>query len=655
MKKLSLFALAAAGMLFGACSSNDDVVTVTPSVETNGSSFVGISIQMPSATATTRANDDLNNGTEDEFKVNSAYLFLFKGNEEASSTILGMWELTNDFKKDDQEAAPDDKPQTAIMGDEGTGVTSTSVSVAKIDDLSLLPSENLYAYVIVNPYNDAQKTKPADNTTFQDFSELIYNRETIGGTLEGVIAKTGLMMTNSPVSLKQGGSADPTGATIISAYKLDQTKIAKTEKAAKDAPAGCIFVERSAAKVTVKQGANLGTAIGEGETALPFEITGWQVINVEPKYYNVRQANIAEWLPYYNEFMTTTNNKYRFVTKYDFDPKLPTTDGHTPDGDVYRTYFAKDLQYDKAATLDKTAAIDADQNWLGLNGRAYVPENTFDVANQVWTNTTQVTLRVKFNNGNDLYTISNDALYYQADKIDNSLAAKVSGLYAINKFKEDAVADVLAQLKAADNTKYYKAECNVTATVTKDAASNEAAYELAYTITATECETEDGTYTEVATVPALSTALTTAWADAVTSAKADYKVSLYKGGLSYYNVRIKHFGEFETPWEAISDATANADANPFKVQPGGTVANIYGYTDKAADQAKANARFLGRYGVVRDNWYILEIDKIGKLGSATPEPVNGNETPDDEIEEEYYISAHVHIIPWVLRNQSVKF
>ena len=652
MKKLSLFALAAAGMLFGACSSNDDVVTVAPSVETNGSSFVGISIQMPSATATTRANDDLNNGTADEFKVNSAYLFLFKGNEEATSTILGMWELTNDFKKDNQEAAPDDKPQTAIMGDDGTGVTSTSVSVAKIDDLSLLPSENLYAYVIVNPYNDAQKTKPADNTTFQDFSEVIYNRETIGGTLEGKIAETGLMMTNSPVSLKQGGSADPTGATIISAYKLDQTKIAKTEEAAKAAPAGCIFVERSAAKVTVKQGANLGTAIGEGETALPFEITGWQVINVEPKYYNVRQANIAEWLPYYNEFMTTTNNKYRFVTKYDFDPTLPTTDGHTPDGDVYRTYFAKDLQYDKAATLVKTAAIDADENWLGLTGRAYVPENTFDVANQVWTNTTQVTLRVKFNNGNDLYTISNDVLYYTAATIDNSLAAKVEGLYAINKFKEDAKEYVLAQLK--DDVHFFKATVGVKATVTKTTASNEADYELKYTITASQSDTEDGTYTEV-TAPALSDALTTAWNNAVASAKADYKVSLYKGGLSYYNVRIKHFGEFETPWEAISDATANADANPFKVQPGGTVANIYGYTDNAADQAKANARFLGRYGVVRDNWYILEIDKIGKLGSATPEPVNGNETPDDEIEEEYYISAHVHIIPWVLRNQSVKF
>jgi hypothetical protein len=33
----------------------------------------------------------------------------------------------------------------------------------------------------------------------------------------------------------------------------------------------------------------------------------------------------------------------------------------------------------------------------------------------------------------------------------------------------------------------------------------------------------------------------------------------------------------------------------------------------------------------------------------------GDTTPDDEIDEEFYISCHVHILPWVLRTQSVKF
>jgi hypothetical protein len=666
MKKLSLFALAAAGLLLGACSDKDDLsLNQAAPAETSGSSFVGIAISMPSAESNaTRANDDLNNGEAEEFEVHSAYLFLFKGNEEATSTILGRWELTNDFKKDDQEAAEDDQPQTAIMNDDGTGITSTSVSVAKIDDLSLLPSENLYAYVIVNPANDAQKAKPADGTTFADFSKAVYARTTTGGSLEGVIAETGLMMTNSPVSNTQGGSNNPKDATIITAYKLDQTKIAKTAEAAKNAPAGCIFVERSTAKVTITEGTNLGTTISDGATGtIPFEIDGWQVINVEPNYYNVRQANESAWLPYFNEFMTTSSNKWRFVTKYDFDPTLPTDEGHLSTTDVYRTYFGKDIQYDKDATLDKTIAIDNAANWIAKTGRAYVPENTFDVARQIWNNTTQVTLRVKFNNGNDLYTISNDALYYTAATIDASLAAKVTGLYGINKFREDAKEFVLDALHDANPSKYYKAQVTVTATVPKSSdttpavASNSLDYTLEYTITAQESDTEEGTYADIAAadIPALNADLEGIWEDAVESAKEDYTVALYKGGYSYYNVRIQHFGEAETPWEAVAAATANADAFPFKVQPGGNVANIYGYTDATDAQAKANARFLGRYGVVRDNWYKLSIDKISKLGSAVPEDVEGNRTPDDEIEEEYYISAHVHIVPWVLRTQSVKF
>ena len=668
MKKFSFLALAAAGLLFAACSSEkDEVAEVTPSLETNGSSFVGIAIQLPSASSTTtRANDDLNNGIAEEFEVNSAYLFLFKGNEEASSEILGMWELTNSFQKDDQEAAPDDQPQTAIMGDDGTGITSTSVSVAKIDDLSLLPSENLYAYVIVNPNTDAQKTAPAAGTTFEEFSQSEYARTTIGGTLEGEISDKGMLMTNSPVSDKKGGSSNPSGANIISAYKLDQSKIANTAEAAKAAPAGCIFVERAAAKVTVSMG-TAGTTIGT--TDIPFVIDGWQVINVEPKYYNVRQANFPAWLPYFNEYSSLDNAKYRFVSKYDFDPTLPEGANHLDENgtakDVYRTYFGKDIQYDADATLDKDKAIDNDANWIPLTGKAYVSENTFDVEHQIWTNTTQVTLRVKVNGGNDLYTITNDANYYQGEDdltsptpvygIDKSLSAKINGLYSINKFKEDARDYILDQLETAA-AGYYQVEVNVTAVVTKTTASNAANYDLDYTITAKK-STDDGvTYTEdVTTIPNLSAELLSDWSTAVSSAKSDYKVALYKGGYSYYNVRIQHFGEYETPWDAVAATTANAATPPFKVQPGGNVANIYGYTTNASDQEKASARFLGRYGVVRDNWYKLEIDKIGKLGSAVPESVKGNITPDDEIEEEYYISAHVHILPWVLRKQSVKF
>lgn len=691
MKKLSLFALAAAGLLLGACSDKDDVVQSTANLDTNGSSFVGVAIQMPSATSTTRANDDLNNGIEDEFTVHDGYLLLFKGTDAETATFINSYSLMKlaadgsfeDFEADtegagvtnDNSTNPD--PQTAVM--EGTKITSTGVVVAKIEDLTLLPTEDLYAFVVLNPNINAQYV-PENGQSFADWSQKAFevgdlsdaSANSMGATLEGVISDNGMTMTNSPVSDVAGGSNNPSSANITSAYRLDKSKIAKTADAAKNAPAGCIFVERVAAKVTVAEGNDLGETLGETGNQIKFEIDGWQVINVEPTYYNIRQANEPTWLPYKSEYATTygktknANTEYRFVTKYDFAPTLPTETGHTDDGVRYRTYFGFDPQYAVAAALNKTVASTAaadEGKWLGLDGVSYVPENTFDVANQVWKNTTQVTLRVKFNEGKDLYTINEDPTYYQATAIENAIAATVDKVYEINKFKNDIVADVLAQLK--DDVNYYKATASISVEIaeTDEVASNSVPYTVTYKVTAQK-STDNTTFTDImddtdpTKVKEFTPSATYAGQDfdaAVIAAKKRVVVALYKGGMSYYNVRIQHFGQAETPWDDIPETVALADANPskFKVQPGATVADIYGY--RTGEEEIANARFLGRYGVVRDNWYVLTVDKIGKLGSAVPEDVSDNETPDDIIEQEYYISAHVHILPWVLRNQSVKF
>jgi hypothetical protein len=118
-------------------------------------------------------------------------------------------------------------------------------------------------------------------------------------------------------------------------------------------------------------------------------------------------------------------------------------------------------------------------------------------------------------------------------------------------------------------------------------------------------------------------------------------LSYYAGGISFYNARIKHFGDVETPWSATGSYISGG---------GTTTAEIYG-----TDATAAANNFLGRYGVVRDNWYKLSIEKIGNIGTA--EPVDPSiitpDTPDDEIEN--FISVHVHIVPWVLREQSVSF
>ena len=156
-----------------------------------------------------------------------------------------------------------------------------------------------------------------------------------------------------------------------------------------------------------------------------------------------------------------------------------------------------------------------------------------------------------------------------------------------------------------------------------------------YTITGKNADsTQDKDDLQAATAKAIT--------DALAAALPNYVISFHKDGVAYYNARIQHFGEYETPWSL---------SVPFQtVIPGTTIEQIYG-TDP-----EATARFLGRYGVVRDNWYKLTVDKVMHIGSAEPIDVSsdGNkDIPDDQIDN--YIAVHVHIIPWVIRNQSVTF
>ena len=97
-------------------------------------------------------------------------------------------------------------------------------------------------------------------------------------------------------------------------------------------------------------------------------------------------------------------------------------------------------------------------------------------------------------------------------------------------------------------------------------------------------------------------------------------IKTYKNGESYYIARIKHFGDDFTKWN-----------------PGET----YG-TD--------NEKYLGRYGVLRNNWYDLTVNSIS--GPGYPDvPKVKPETPDDE--DTKYINVSVKILDWAKRTQNV--
>lgn len=96
-------------------------------------------------------------------------------------------------------------------------------------------------------------------------------------------------------------------------------------------------------------------------------------------------------------------------------------------------------------------------------------------------------------------------------------------------------------------------------------------------------------------------------------------ISTYANGESYYIARIKHFGDVLTPWNS-----------------GET------YND--------NLKYLGRYGMLRNNWYELDVQSVSGPGYPDVPEVKPN-TLDDE--DDKYIKVSVKILDWAKRSQSV--
>ncbi len=681
MKKLSLFALAAAGLFLGACSNDDAVEEVVKANDFTDGAFIGVSIQMPSAMNSTRANEDFDDGVASEYAVKDATLYIFKGANEAAAKYVGEFQIGTNFDMDG-----------------GTNVTSTMQQATQIsnelaDEITKSAATvKYYGYVILN--NNGVDVVCDANTTFADFKAREW--KLIGTTVaEGADPSAdgafpnGLLMTNSPVcDTKGGATAAPTDAdNYTTLVELDKSKIFATRAAAIADPAGCIYVERAAVKISVAVGSG-AAKVGDASDAPDITFNQWQIINFPNTYYNTRKvqaawgaltsdypevgqanleaANAAALLadPTFvateTTFTPSTNwkaaNRYRFVSGTAFGPQVPSA--HVG---PFRTYFAEDPTYNAdvyTETLDADGNVtsstttfnrpQADKNahWIAMTIPGYTIENTFDVERQKWGNTTQVCFKATIGDGSDFFTLNGGDTFVANPEA--TVTNLVSGLPAVKKALQDAVdelvdADLTAWAATAapgDVSPDYDYTASVTVTFKNaitDATLSSDNVELKadYTITG---KNTDSTKDK----DDLSTATAKAITDALAAALPKYVVSYHKGGVAYYNARIQHFGEYETPWSI---------SNPFQtVVPGKTIAQIYGTGDDATK------RFLGRYGVVRDNWYKLSVDKVMHVGTAEPVDVsaNGNASiPDDQIEN--YIAVHVHIIPWVLRNQSVNF
>ena len=116
-------------------------------------------------------------------------------------------------------------------------------------------------------------------------------------------------------------------------------------------------------------------------------------------------------------------------------------------------------------------------------------------------------------------------------------------------------------------------------------------------------------------------------AETVAAINDDITIDLYDNGAAYYPVYVAHFGEGETPW-----SEENADVTDSPVYPGG------------------EKNFLGRWGMLRNNWYDIEITGIRGIGTSTVPELPGE--PIDKLES--YIGVQINILSWARRAQSVE-
>lgn len=600
MKKTLLFSVALAGLMLGSCSSSDDLNGGGNNTGFNetGKGYINISLNLPtqSKNVSRAANDDVADGVADEYKVNDAALLLFAGPNENDASFQGAYDLTG-FKTNDISSNH-----------------QISTQLTKVQEISSISaSGKIYAFVLVNKGSninvDTDHTIKVNGSlftgNFSDFSQL---------KVDGAFAKDNLMMTNVPVVTKPGTAAFD-DATVLADVT---TSIFKTEAEAKANPAADIFVERVASKVTLGQtgsGTSIETLSADGTPAKNFKYTlkGWNLANVNKSSYLVRQYDNS-WKDLKSDgtdFLTGADksafdaNPYRFAGIN----LIKTNVSSNPAANKYRTYWGKDINYTNDAPFASDATVgDADLT-LGKDATTYCYENTFDVAHQNVCNTTTAIVKMKitpdsYTDGTTFYTINGgkDVVYSLANA-----KTKVGNQFLAENTESSLKTKYFSTVTEAGKIKVSDVEFS-----DKAGAVTFSKLVLTFTPTATGSATKTVNVTDAAVLTALAN---------------NIKVVEYKDGYSYYNILIKHFGDELTPWNPSTK------------------------TSGISYPSSNEANWLGRYGVLRNNWYDLDITGVSRLGAATPEEldVKNDPTPDDNLKS--YISVKINVLSWAKRTQ----
>lgn len=649
-KQFGLPLMLASALAFSACSS-DDVAENGPkdiSALTDGG-YLKMSINLPSRAANGgfRATEqdgyvNLEDGLAKEYNVKDAILVLFQGDNEADAKFHSAYELTTSMQKDGS-----------------TQITSTTKLVKNVNiggqGNPLTPAgDKLYALVILNNNGrfevDAKNklkyatsnlatasststtTTPVPapaatkvfNGTFSDFQKI-----TVTGGADSFRDDTkGFLMMNAPLYGKI--TAAPSELATLAVVT---DKVKNTETAAQNEPGAEVFVERAVAKVTMAPftpSQLTGAEYPVATNKVKVELVAWgldYMNNISYYMHNAKPVTtgIADWAGF-NVNGDAGSNYYRFAGATEVKA-----------GCGYRAYWGEDPNY--AADPETTTAGTPVNKWgsvskypgekcnfihvtdisklsknTGANYPQYCMENTFNVQNMNEDQTTRAIVKVKLTPN----TTDADGSFYIVNN-DKSKFFNLAGIKELVKTHILACNAVTTEALTSGT-----AAVNVNDIVLEPVVGSPNWKVTSFKVTY-------GTTT--ATTTAVVKTYNTTTADVVSDVnKALSTVTKYTEGYAYYPIRIKHFGSGDV-------TTGLGDGLVTWVAANHTQADRY--------NDNSDEKFLGRYGVLRNNWYDLGINSISGVGSPVIPDAPG--TPDDELES--FISVRINVLSWAKRTQ----
>lgn len=591
----------AATLVMAACSDSLD----ESSGNGNSNEFIGdkgyvnIGINLPT-TPSTRA-ESFDDGKAEEYKVDEVIIALFYGTSEDAAKCKCAFKLT------DADFIP-------------SGGTTDNITSFYASGVRMIPApgtgEKVYALAIVNPTSNFTVSTSSDaadensgdkvlstylnvsNTKFEGALSALNTAATITNGVSDIIGSqsNSFLMTNAPYStaatFTYGNKPGDLEIQTLAPIKVYNDK-ALAEGASKDNP---IYVERAVAKTQVAvEGDDATLTVTTDVTSYKnatVKFEGWKLQNTNKKYYPIRRVNALDsetGLADINAWLGyfNGNESNRFI-------------GTT--ANPYRTYWGIDPNYDKNeddSDLSKDYNILStvnDWNQIGYSGQdseiEYCLENTTTAKTMAENRLTSVLLKATFTPadataGTSFFMINNTSAIYTAEEF---LKVATAALKDGNALTDSEVLAVETGLSTG---------LNIT-----DATGVQSLLQIS----------NGGTDSELSYDQA-----------AAILAAAGGNIKYYLQGVTYYYATvIKHFGEAETPLASTDAINAASD-----------------YDEN---------RHLGRYGVLRNNWYELTIKSV--KGPGEPEIPEIPVTPPDK--KESYINCEINVLSWAKRSQGVE-